>query len=210
MATRNITPRSTGEGGLGTTLLRWATAFINAITCTTINALTITAQAIGFTIAGGTTPKTLTVLDSLTLALGAANLKKFMNAAGADEEWASGFAIKAITRDLSAANENVPYTGLGFKPALAIFMFSPPTGGGQYASWGVSDGTTHLGVAYTADGNKFIPSSDGGTSCIMLQTGAGAFQIATTLSMDTDGLTLAWTKTGSPTGVAKGIIVAWR
>lgn len=46
---------------------RWASAFIAAITCTTINALTLTAEAVGFTIAGGTTSKTLTVDEDATL-----------------------------------------------------------------------------------------------------------------------------------------------
>lgn len=67
MATRSIVPRATGEGGIGTTLLRWATAFINAITCTTINALTLAAAAVGFTITGGTTSKTLTVTADTAL-----------------------------------------------------------------------------------------------------------------------------------------------
>ncbi len=70
MATRNIVPRATAEGGLGTTAKRWATAFINAITCTTINAITLAAQAIGFTIAGGTTSKTLTISGDIEIGQG--------------------------------------------------------------------------------------------------------------------------------------------
>lgn len=68
MATRPLEPRANGEGGIGTTLMRWATGFINAITCTTINAITLAAQAVGFTISGGTSSKTLTVSDNTTLA----------------------------------------------------------------------------------------------------------------------------------------------
>lgn len=67
MATRKIVPRADNEGGLGTALKRWASAFIAAITCTTINALTLAAAAVGFTIAGGTTSKALTVTADTAL-----------------------------------------------------------------------------------------------------------------------------------------------
>ena len=61
MATRNIVPRGTGEGGIGTAAKRWAVGWINALIVTTINALTLAAAAVGFTITGGTAAKTLTV-----------------------------------------------------------------------------------------------------------------------------------------------------
>lgn len=61
MATRNIVPRANEEGGLGTAAKKWLYGFIKTLAVTTLNALTLTAQTIGFTIAGGTTSKTLTV-----------------------------------------------------------------------------------------------------------------------------------------------------
>lgn len=69
MATRNIVPRATGEGGLGTTAKRWLNAFINAITCTTINLLTITQPASGatLTVQEG---NTLTVAGDITIGQG--------------------------------------------------------------------------------------------------------------------------------------------
>jgi hypothetical protein len=39
MATRNIVPRATGEGGLGTSTKRWLTAFINTVTLSGGNAI---------------------------------------------------------------------------------------------------------------------------------------------------------------------------
>lgn len=56
MATRSIVPRATNEGGIGTSTKKWANVF-----STLINELTLTKQTTGFTIAGGTTSKTLTV-----------------------------------------------------------------------------------------------------------------------------------------------------
>jgi len=67
MATRNIVPRATGEGGIGTAAKKWALGWINALVVTTLNALTLTAAAVGFTIAGGTTSKTLTVTADTSL-----------------------------------------------------------------------------------------------------------------------------------------------
>ena len=61
MATRKIVPRSDDEGGIGTALKQWASGWIKLLTVTTINALTLVAASVGFTIAGGTTSKTLTV-----------------------------------------------------------------------------------------------------------------------------------------------------
>lgn len=62
MATRAIVPRSNNEGGIGTTSKQWAN-----IWGVLVNALTLTSQTTGFTIAGGTTRKTLTVDETATL-----------------------------------------------------------------------------------------------------------------------------------------------
>jgi hypothetical protein len=52
MATRKIVPRSNSEGGLGTTLKRWATAFIDTLTLT--NPLSVPSGGIGVgTLAAG-------------------------------------------------------------------------------------------------------------------------------------------------------------
>jgi hypothetical protein len=56
MATRDVVPRANNEGNVGTTSKKWA-----AVNATALNELTMTKQTTGFTIAGGTTSKTLTV-----------------------------------------------------------------------------------------------------------------------------------------------------
>lgn len=73
MATRKIVPRADNEGGIGTALKQWASGWIKALTVTTINALTLAAQAVGFTITGGTESKTLTVLDDVSVGGAAIN-----------------------------------------------------------------------------------------------------------------------------------------
>jgi hypothetical protein len=60
--TRSIVPRSNNEGGIGTVAKKWANVW-----AVLVNALTITAQTVGFTISGGTTSKTLTVSGDATV-----------------------------------------------------------------------------------------------------------------------------------------------
>lgn len=66
MATRNIVPRATNEGSIGTTLKRWASGFIKLLTVDSVNKVTITPPATGATITI-TDTKTLSVTDDATL-----------------------------------------------------------------------------------------------------------------------------------------------
>lgn len=156
--------------------------------------LTETAGTAGFTIVGGTvTPKTLTVSDTLTLALGAANLKRFMNAAGTGMEWASGLNVKTYTRDLTAGDGDVSYTSVGYKPSAIIFLGSPGSGSG---SVGFDNGTTHIVLVMYQDGTIIDTSHSlyGGNAA------ATAYQFGVVKTLDADGFTITFTKTGSPTG----------
>ncbi len=56
------------------------------------------------------------------LALGAANLKAFVNAGATAIEWAGGMKIGTFTRVLNVATGDVAYTGVGFKPSAIICM----------------------------------------------------------------------------------------
>lgn len=103
------------------------------------------------------------------------------------------------TRVLSAAAGNVAYTGLGFKPTFIQFQ-TGISGGSNWGSWGSSDGVNNnclessltLGVFY-----------QGGMAGIQRDNAAGSnFQNFTIASFDSDGFTLAWAKTGTPTATA--------
>lgn len=192
MATRNISPVANNEGSIGTTLKKWATGFIKILTVDTLNLLTLTSQAIGFTIAGGTTSKTLTVADTLTLALGAANLKQFMNSAGTDLEWANGIKIITSSHDMSSAADQA-ITGVGFKPSAAIYIFTNYTAASNFGV-GLLAGTTSgtKGVNYT---NTFVD-----TSIMYIEVSSGVYSTAVHKSWDADGQTITWAKNGSPTG----------
>lgn len=66
MATRDFVPQADNEGGLGTSLKKWASGFMKLLTVDTINKVEITPPAVGstITIADG---KTLTVSGDTTL-----------------------------------------------------------------------------------------------------------------------------------------------
>jgi len=142
------------------------------------------------------------------LAIGAANLKLFVNAGATAPEWAAGIKIGTFTRDLAAASGDVQITGVGFKPSHVIFLLSPPSGGATHASWGFSNATLNYGVVFY--NNTILPSSDYGASCIVGVPASGNYQIAIVKTMDADGFTLTWTKTVSPTGVDNIYYMAFR
>lgn len=188
--------------------------------------LTLLALTTGFSISGGTTSKTLTVDTDVTasnlmlktgpnlaigsdadgdtyyydsglarLAAGAANFKKFMNAAGTAPEWASGIKVITATRDLSAASGDVSYSGVDFKPSAMIAM------AGVDASTTISHGF----IAGTIDANMAWNYSAASAwnvnnACVILAYVSSAYQMAVLKTWDTDGFTLTWTKSGSPTG----------
>ena len=192
MATRKIVPRADNEGGLGTALKRWASAFINALTAdvATIGALSGIVKA-----AAGVLSAT---------ALGAANLKFFMNAAGDAPEWKTGIKIGYIQRDTSLADGNVSYTGIGFKPSHIIFCGMGPTAN-EINPFGLDNGTDHYGFHYDqAKWNIHVSYS------ILLYQTTAIYALASVLSFDADGFTLAWLKNGAKTGTGTILYIAFR
>ena len=193
MATRKIVPRADNEGGLGTSLKRWASAFINA--------LTADSATIG-TLAG--IVKAAAGVLSAT-ALGAANLKFFMNAGGTTPEWASGFFLVSATRDMTAASGDVSYTGVGFKPFALIVMATindlPDVFSFTFVTAALTRGFGQVGT---------VPVMVATGNAIMLQTSAGVYQTAVINTLDSDGFTLTWTKLGSPTGTGYVYVLCLR
>jgi hypothetical protein len=131
------------------------------------------------------------------LAKGAANTKLFTNAGATAPEWASGLKVGSFTRDLTTASGSQSVTGVGFKPSAVIFWAH--VSGETKGSLGFTDGTTSdcfynyaavsAGAWAISAGNILHPIGD----LSNLQNGALS-------SLDADGFTISWTKTGSPTG----------
>jgi hypothetical protein len=128
------------------------------------------------------TGKTLTtpVINNATFTGGGALISKIITA----------------TRDIAGASADVSYTGVGFRPTaiicIAVSNSSYPFSIGMVDSNRTSGQIEH----YENTTNSFFSN----TSFIELTTGGGNTQLATVKSYDSDGFTLTWVKSGSPTG----------
>ena len=110
------------------------------------------------------------------------------------------FAVGTFTRDLTAAAANVATIGVGFRPKIVLFFANVPTK--TAFSVGFSDGSNHYAVYdnWVGTADTYTTTS---TQCIfMIHDAAGQSQGASILSLDPDGFTLAWSKSGSPTQTA--------
>lgn len=111
-----------------------------------------------------------------------------------------GISMKAgsFTRDMTAASGSAAVTGVGFKPRAVIFLAGDPSSAADNASVGIDDGASPGSLANLnsiSAGKWFVPASS-----IYLFQGASTSQVGSISSMDDDGFTVSWTKTGSPTG----------
>ena len=141
------------------------------------------------------------------LAKGAANMKLFMNAGATAPEWAVGIKLKNFTYDLSTASGNIGYTGFGFKPSAVIILAGVTAIAN--GSIGFDDGTLHASLS-----NEHLSSANlwqmlTNASIVCVKSGSDNV-IGVVASMDADGCTITYTKTGSPTGTMVLLILALR
>jgi hypothetical protein len=118
------------------------------------------------------------------------------------------YAVIQFTRDNTLAAGTQAVTGLGFKPKLLHFYAN--VSGEPAASVGWSNGSTHR----TLWNNHAETANDWQTStpiCLQMRfpSGSTASRI-TTVTLDADGFTATWTKTGSPTGTTNATCVAFK
>jgi hypothetical protein len=106
--------------------------------------------------------------------------------------------VGSFTRGTDDASGDQAITGVGFTPKAVLLI------GGQNQSvevaWGLADASTEGGLyerhGYVAD-TYGISTTRWGT---FVQTGSDEYQ-GSVKSMDVDGFTITWVKSGSPTGV---------
>lgn len=204
----------------------------NTITLGLTPALTAytTGMTVRFLAAGANTGNVTINIDSLGASLGAKSLLNI----GGDELSASdipgagalvvatydgtnfqlhsvskgkgaGIAFGSITRDLSAATGTVPETGLGFQPTSVIFIAGSTHI--DQASIGFDDDTTDAMASLTDFPDDWSLTDDGS---IRLAESSGIHQVGTISSFDSDGFTISWVKTLSPTGTGTIFYVAFR
>lgn len=115
---------------------------------------------------------------------------------GANPAWATRprFKVGDISHDISLTGTQV-VTGIGFKPKHVSLLAN--INGEAKSSHGFSDGTTHRSM-FTQNGTTWSQ----GANAIALWTDGTTFATANVNSLDSDGFSLVWAKTGSPTGTA--------
>jgi len=157
-------------------------------------------------IADGTSYKRIQAAkaDALnTLGSLVANYRIFVKNDASGLEFAAGSKYIEASRDMATDSGTQAITGVGFKPSAAI-IFAYMSGLGK-ASWGLL-GPGGRNALYISSG---VFSATFG-NIVYIKQDASNYNYATLSSLDTDGLTLNWTKVGAQTGTAYMLILAIR
>ena len=110
----------------------------------------------------------------------------------------AGLSVKVgnVTRNITAASGNQAVTGVGFVPKAVIFL--AVAGGTARASWGVDAGSGNTGLVYDFNSGAANTFAGQSTSSLQLYEGSTGRQSGEITSLDSDGFTIAWVKTSSP------------
>lgn len=122
--------------------------------------------------------------------------------AAANPLWATRPRVKvgSTTRDVAAADGTQSITGLGFKPkSVAI---AAAINNSAAACVGFSDASSNVTLHGNADGVTPTAHSVNNAACAFLYVSSGNYSVASVAALGTDGFSLAWNKTGAPTGTA--------
>lgn len=112
--------------------------------------------------------------------------------------------IGSFSRDTTTASGTQAITGVGFKPSAVIFFSNINTT--TAVSVGMDNTTTTTNYFGTGSGNF---AGSGSASITGYVSGGNTYDGKIT-SMDDDGFTITWTKTGSPTGTLSCLYLAIR
>jgi len=101
--------------------------------------------------------------------------------------------IGSFTRATSAGAGTQAVTGVGFTPSHVIFFAE---NGAENASWGFDDGTSHISITKQT-ATVFVA---GGSFSISSEAGSYVYR-GTITTLGSDGFTITWTTSGSPSGI---------
>ena len=121
---------------------------------------------------------------------------------GANPTWASATLTSQLgtfTVDTTTASGTQAVTGVGFQPNVVIFLSVVATGTTAGASVGFDNGTTHYNL-YNYHANTANTWSGDASSSIQNIQGAGTNYNGSITTLGSDGFTITWVKTGSPSG----------
>ncbi len=111
-----------------------------------------------------------------------------------------------ITRDMTAASGAVAYTGVGFQPS-AMWVYAVISGSTNQFSMGFCDSALdELFMLQDSAGNIYPLTN----KLLKVESSGGNAQECVVNSFDSDGFTLGWTKTNSPTGTVTVMCLLFR
>lgn len=116
--------------------------------------------------------------------------------------------VITFTRDIAGAAGDVAYTGVGFIPRAIIFQYS--TTDAKCMGGGNVDSAKNMASYFSAQGAIYTAAVPTTGKCIYFSNAAGTDQQALLKTFDSDGFTLTWNKTGSPTGTGNVIAHCFR
>ena len=116
------------------------------------------------------------------------------------------FKVGSFTRDISTASGTQAVTGIGFKPSS--ISFNAVVSNTRMMSIGFDDATNHNAIYDSTAGVDLYSSIT--TESIALDLTAGNSYSGHVSTFDSDGFTMSWTKSGTITGTATIMYIAYR
>ena len=128
---------------------------------------------------------------------------------GVDMHYADArFEIIQTTRDTSAATGNVSYTGAGFAPKAVLAFAGRGSTVANSIGFAENVGTAEMMQWYSSGGAGFYSVAT--NLLTLIESGGANYTNVSVASWDADGITLTYTKTGSPTGTADIALALFR
>lgn len=170
---------------------------ISALTALTGASVDATADVLAIEDISVTTTKKITIDEALLAMLASTTNARFK--------------VGTFTRVMSVASGDVAYTGVGFKPKAIVIFGYVSNGVVKNSTKGFSDASTNSQILdYTTTGAD--SNTTGSPNVIYLFDDAATLNVnaAIVKTFDTDGFTLTWAKSGTPTMTANLAYLAFR
>ena len=190
MATRNIVPRATGEGSIGTSAKTWGAGYFDSIAANEMGSVTMTGAASWES--GGKTAKVNAITNSFDIGWDYTNKEgagiSLRNTShsenGAFNIWASDGNVRTFLTGTAAGGLTFNSKNVAFLTEIGYGYAQIADGNGHYVQvcWGAAQNATSAGITVTLP--KAFPS--GTTPRIIMSSMAGAYSCWATDITNTD------------------------
>jgi hypothetical protein len=119
----------------------------------------------------------------------------------------NNFKSNFLTRDMTLATGTQGVTGVGFQPVHVTFFAC--TDGGLGGCWG-NDNTVDSDCVRDQSASGVDNQYGSGGNSVEIRPSAGTSYTCSITTMDADGFTLSWVRTGAPTGNLRLHFLAFR